>query len=715
MTRRNLQGSILFMLGFAGAAGCGDAGGIRSPGAPVVVISIDTLRADHLPAWGYTSVATPHLDGLAQDGIRFANAYAQVPLTLPSHASLLSGLLPPEAGVRSNLGYVFDGSAHATLAGMLRPAGYTSGAAVSAYVLRRDSGLARDFDLWDDAMEVHEAATLGALQRPGDEAATAALRFVVGAGSKPAFAFLHLFEPHTPYEPPEPFKSRYPASPYDGEIAAADAIVGRFLDALRQRGLYQRALIVLLSDHGEGLGEHGEREHGVLLYRETLHVPLVLKLPGGKRAGEIVEAPVALVDVVPTVLQVIGVAPPPGLAGRSLLDASPRARRVYSETMYPRVHLGWSGLRSLIDERFHFIEGPDPELYNVATDPGELRNLRDSERRELSARRDELAAMPLRLERAAPASAEEMARLQALGYLGGAAPADGPLLDPKQHLAVLEDVQQVFALNAGRRYGDAAALCRRILLDYPGLVDVHVQLAANLRHLGRFEEALAAFHEAARRSPALVEPLALEIGKLELDQGHLDAATENARLALAANPLEAHLLLGGVASARGDLATAEREARAAIGSADHPRLPGLLLLARVLVDRGRFGEALAAIEQAAARVATGASPPVATLEAARGDALARLGRAAEAESAFRREIEQFPGSTEAYTRLAVLLAAQRRFGEIEPLLDRMVEAVPAPAVCLAAAQTMLDLGNRQAAARYREQARRLRGMIERER
>jgi tetratricopeptide (TPR) repeat protein len=318
--------------------------------------------------------------------------------------------------------------------------------------------------------------------------------------------------------------------------------------------------------------------------------------------------------------------------------------------------------------------------------------------------------MPLRFERAAPASAEEVARLQALGYLGGSgAETSGPLLDPKAHLAVLDQMQRVLALNSERHYAEAAELCRTILRAYPDMVDAYVQLAANLHRLGRGDEALTTFQEAARRSPALRDALALEVGKLELDRGNLDRALENAKLAVAANPLEAHLLLGGIAVAKGDLETAEHEARSAIGDPAHPRVPALLLLAGVLADRGRLEESLSTIDQAASRVTSGASPPVATLESTRGDTLARLGRKDEAEAAFRREIEQFPNSTQAYTRLAVLLAAQHRFPEIEPLLDRMIDAVPAPSTCLLAEKTVADLGNREAAARYRARANALRG------
>ncbi len=679
------------------------------PGAPVVLISIDTLRADRLPGWGYGGVATPAIDALAAEGVLFENAYAQVPLTFPSHASLLSGLLPPQAGVRSNVGYVFDAAAHPTLPGALRAQGYKTGAAVSAYVLRRETGLGRDFDAYDDAVQVEESVTLGELQRPGDAAARAALAWLDAQGEgAPFFLLLHLFEPHTPYAPPEPFRSRY-RDAYVGEVAAADAIVGRFLDELRRRRRYDQSLIVLLSDHGEGLGDHGEKEHGVLLYRETLHVPLILKLPGGRRGGARVAAPVALVDIFPTVCSALSVACPAGLAGRSLLGGAAdhaAARQIYSESLYARIHLGWSELRSLVDERYHYISGPDPELYDIAADPRETRNLRDQARRELREREAELAAIPLQLDAPAPVDAEEAARLAALGYLGSvAAEPSGPRRDPKQHVRKLESVGRAHELTQEGRLLEAVELCREILREYPELVDVHTQLAATLRHLGRHDESLAAYREAIRLAPAMRDSLAVEIGKLELDRGRLEQAELNARQALAAYPLEAQLLFAGVELARGDLTAAESAARQAVGEASNPRLAALVFLARVLVEERRLPEALAAVENAAARIAAGDARPLPTLEATRGDVLARLGRAAEAETAFRREIELFPRTTEAYVRLSILLAEQRRFDEIEPTLEAMVRAVPAPRTSGLAAQTLEDLGNVGAAADFRRRAR----------
>ncbi len=309
---------VLILLGAVGAAAC-RRDGLTAPGAPVVLISVDTLRADHLPAYGYANVQTPNLDALRKDSVLFANAYSHVPLTLPSHVTLFTGLLPPQNGVRDNLGYAL-GPGPATIASTLKAAGYATGGAVSSVVLSHATGVSRGFDFWEDDVEPTRVnQSLSRVQRGGDETERLLAGWIGShaSGKGRVFAFLHLFEPHAPYEPPEPYKSRY-ALPYDGEIARADEIVGRLIAFLKERGLYDKALVVFLSDHGEGLNDHGEDEHGVLLYREEIHVPLFVKFPGARRAGESVQSPVALTDVFPTIAEVAGVPAPPGLAGRSL-------------------------------------------------------------------------------------------------------------------------------------------------------------------------------------------------------------------------------------------------------------------------------------------------------------------------------------------------------------------------------------------------------------
>ncbi|HVS31857.1 MAG TPA: sulfatase-like hydrolase/transferase [Thermoanaerobaculia bacterium] len=663
---------------------------------PIILISIDTLRADRLAAYGSNRVATPAIDRLAADGIVFENAYAQAPLTLPSHASMLTGKLPYQTGVRSNIGYRLD-AATPSLPKLLAARGYTTGGAISAYVLRGETGIGPMFDFYDDSLEVFESASLGALQRNGDETVRAALGWLDGVRDKPPFLFLHLFEPHTPYEAVEPFKSRY-SDPYDAEIATVDAILERFLGELRRRDLYDRALIVLTSDHGEGLGDHGEAEHGVLLYREVLHVPLILKLPKGEWRGKRVTAPAGLTDLLPTLAAAVGAKVPDGLEGVSLIDlATGRAtpdRSIYSETMYPRLHLGWSELRSLTDARHHFIESPDSELFDVVADPAEKRNIREDRRREYRALADQLRSMPLNLTVQSNADPEEMARLAALGYLSGQASAgDGPRRNPRDHIGVLARVQQTFVLNQQGRYRESIELCREILGDYPDLVDVYNQLAGNLRRLGRLQEARDTYREAIRRSPQLVDSLAIEVAKVELDLGDLKAAELNAQQAMKLNPAEAHLIIAAVAMKQRDFQKAEREARLALDREDRPRVPALILLARILVEQGRLNDALAAADRAATRIREDGAAVVPTLASTRGDILARMGRIAEAETALREEIARFPTTTDAYVRLALLYASQRRFQEITPTLEAMVKASPTPAAYALAARAMSDFGN----------------------
>jgi arylsulfatase A-like enzyme/tetratricopeptide (TPR) repeat protein len=715
-----LSRTVIILLACVVLVSCGkEKRAATYTGAPVILISIDTLRADRLPAWGYELVDTPAIDRLAADGIVFENAYAQVPLTLPSHASLFTGRFPYEIDVRSNIGYRLEAEAGSTLPELLAERGYATGGAISAYVLRAETGMGSLFDAYDDSLEVWESATLGALQREGDETVRAALGWLDGVAAKPFFLFLHLFEPHTPYEPVEPFRSLY-SDPYDGEIATVDAVVGRFLAELDRRGLYEDSLIVLISDHGEGLGDHGEAEHGVLLYREAIHVPLILKLPGQDLSGRRVTAPVQLVDVLPTVTAAVGAATPSGLPGTSLIDLAlgkgPDDRAIYSETLYPRLHLGWSELRALTDARHHFIESPVSELYDIVEDPRQTRNLRDERRREGHRLATTLAEIPLNLVEPGAADSEEMARLAALGYLSGpASDSDGPRRNPVDHIEVLSRVKQTFVLNEQQRYRESIELCREILRDYPDLVDVHMQLAGNLRRLGRLDEALETYKEAIRRSPQLVDALAVEIAKLELDRGDLHAAELNAQQAMKLNPAEAHLLLAAVALARGDESTAEREARMALGLDDRPRIPALILLARILVEQGRLDEALEVANRAVARVREDGAPPVRTLASTRGDILARMGRAEEAEAAFREEIARFPSTNDAYVNLAVLLASQRRFAEIEPTLEAMVVASPWPATHQLAAQAMEDLGNQQGARDFRRRGERLAAELRRER
>jgi tetratricopeptide (TPR) repeat protein len=677
----------------ASGVGCGRAPHPTFPGAPVVLISIDTLRADHLPAYGYAGVATPAIDALRRDAILYENAYAHCPLTLPSHVSLLTGFLPTAHGVRDNLGFRLDPRVHPTLAARLKARGYGTGAAVSAFVLRGATGLGGSFDFYDDAMAAtHDGDALGEVQRPGAETAERLLRWLEGQGSsRPPFLFLHLYEPHAPYEPPAAFRARS-ASAYDGEIAAADAVVGEFLDRLRRDGLYDRSIVILVSDHGEGLMEHGERHHGILLYRWALHVPLLVKLPGRERAGEVVRAPVGLVDVVPTVVRLLGLPAGEELAGRSLLAGDRPRRRIYAETYYPRFHLGWSELRSLVDERHQLIDGPRPELYDVVHDPGELRDLAAVEGATARSMKTEIGRYPPGLLAPGPLDPGVRERLAALGYLGGgaAAPPGVPLPNPRDEIHEMEEVEAAFRLAKG---DDAAAVgaFRRLLARNPRQLDVRLGLAEALARLGRYEEAAEAYRRALATAPAMSGEIGLALARVSLLLGRLDDVEAQARAGMSVNPARAHELLAWSALGRNEVHRAETEARLALGL--DPTAPGAALaLAEVHVRRSRLREALAVLDRARGGGSSGPGLPVRGLELARGDVLARLGRNGEAEAAFRAEIAAFPRNAEAYARLAIVYALEgHRKAEVARLLRSMQQASPGPEGARLAARTLASL------------------------
>ncbi|HSB60968.1 MAG TPA: sulfatase, partial [Vicinamibacteria bacterium] len=400
---------------------CGREPALTWPDAPVVIVSIDTLRADHLPVYGYAAGATPRLDALAREAVVFEDAYSHSPLTLPSHVSLFTGLLPLHHGVRDNIGFRLKPEAP-TLASRLKAAGWRTGGAVSAFVLRGETGIGRGFEFYEDALTTRGGEeSLSAMQRDGALAVEALTAWLARPGGVRALAFLHLYEPHSPHAPPERHR-RHPL-PYDGEIAYADELLGRFLDALKAGGVYERALVAVTSDHGEGLGDHGEQEHGIFLYREALRVPLLLRLPGGARGGTRVAGAVGLADLAPTLLDLLG-QPRAGMDGASLRPAlsSGRAepRPVYAETMYPRYHFGWSELYSATGPRYRYIRAPRPELYDLAEDPRETRNLAARLPSAAAPMADwlegRLAGAALGAPEAVPDEVRE--RLAALGYLG---------------------------------------------------------------------------------------------------------------------------------------------------------------------------------------------------------------------------------------------------------------------------------------------------------
>ena len=677
------------------------------PDAPVILISIDTLRADRLPLYGYTKIETPFLDRFSKDAWFFENAYSPCPMTLPSHTTMLTGMLPPEHGVRNNIGFTFDGTAHMSLPRLLKQRGYATGAAVSSYVLRSETGLGALFDFYEDSFDTTPGIQSVNYQRSGDKTAALAERWIGENAGKPFFFLLHIYEPHVPYDPPEPFLSRYGAT-YDGEVATADAIVGAFLDNLKKLGVYDRAIVIVTSDHGEGLGQHGEQQHSIFLYREAIKVPLLVKLPASSGASSRVAAPVQLSDILPTVTAALGLPAPKEASGTSLFvagAAGAAGRTIYGETLFPRLQLGWSDLYSVIDGRYQYIQGPRPELYDMAADPREEHDLAGSDPATVTRLARELHRFPAGSAKPASVDQETMRRLSSLGYLGNL--RDGgsgaKLPNPADNLPALRRMEEAWHLASQGRVPEAIEILRASVRENPAMFDAWVKLGELLSEAGRDDEAAAAYRQALDRSPVLLPDISLELGFVELRRRRFDEAERLARASLATLPSRAHELLADVALARGDLAAAESEARAAAASRN-PQASAILVLAEVKLRAGKPAEALQVVENAQALAAEKRLGSVYNLEFLRGDALARMNRLEEAEAAFRAEIRAFPAHSEPYANLAVIRFMKGDRPELDKLLNEMVRANPSPRSYLLAANTLDAVGEKQKAAAFRNRS-----------
>jgi arylsulfatase A-like enzyme/cytochrome c-type biogenesis protein CcmH/NrfG len=506
-------------------------------GANVLLITVDTLRADHVGAYGSTRGVTPTLDRFAAEGLRFANAYAHVPLTLPSHASLMTGSYPTRTGVHDS-GTFRLSERSPSLATALKDAGYRTAAFVGAFVLDARFGLNRGFDVYDDRM-LGSSADLELVQRSAEQVLAPALEWITAPGTaapspqspvpSPWFVWIHLYDPHEPYAPPEPYRTRFAADPYGGEIAYADAALGDFLARIRAAGALTNTLVVFASDHGESLGEHGERTHGLFAYDATLRVPLVMWAPSAIRTAVFDEA-TRLVDVAPTVLDLLGAAALTNVDGRSVRPFLGAERPFddqgsYFEALNANLTRNWAPLTGLLRGRQKLIDLPVPELYDLAADPGEQRNLYASQRdraRDLEGRLDAItkSASP-----SAPSAidADAQARLRSLGYVvGSVAPkrtytaAD----DPKRlvHLnAALDDAAAMWARGDGAR---AIETLRAVVRERPDLTVAYDRLAFMLRASGRVTDAVAALDDAARGGHA-DRPLLRSLGAMLRDAGDL--------------------------------------------------------------------------------------------------------------------------------------------------------------------------------------------------
>ncbi len=654
--------------------------------ANVLLVTLDTVRADRVGCYGARGVETPALDRLAREGVRFAQASSPVPLTLPAHASILTGLLPPAHGLRNNgAGALPDGPP--TLATTLAAAGYRTAAFVGSFVLDRRFGLARGFERYDDAIPRGSgAAPALEAERRGDAVVDGALAWLeaerTAKDARPFFLWVHLYDAHAPYEPPSPFRERHAGRPYEGEVAFADAQVGRLLDALDRLAFAATTVVAVTADHGEALGEHGELTHGFFLYEPTLRVPLLLRAPGTLPAGKLIATPVGLVDLAPTVAALAGARFAPGqssenaaaaqaaLAGRDLsaqlrAGAEPPPADLYAETHYPEV-FGWSRLAALRRRDRKYIDAPYSELYDLRRDPGERRNLAraggeigppggerlgavlPSIRWDHAKETRGFAARIATLERAAvepaPAAAADAAtreRLASLGY--AAAPprrpaAPGPRgADPKARLPLFRRYERAHNGLREGRVAEATAELGRLVAADPGNPVFRGELAKAAREAGDLERAVALYRETTAAAPDDSQAWYNLAATLQ-EAGRAAEAARASREALRLDPgqPEAHNALGRALLAAGDAAAAHREFALAV-ELDPRNAPALNNL---------------------------------------GNALRAMGRLEEAETAYRQALAAAPGYAEAMNGLGTLAVARDRPAAALPLFEHALALAP---------------------------------------
>lgn len=495
----------------------------------VLLVTLDTTRADRIGCYRYDRAATPALDALAARGVLFERAYATAPLTLPSHATILTGLNPPEHGIHTN-GRNSLGTEIPTLATILSEQGYATGAFVGAFVLHSQFGLARGFDTYDERFSRDHAEQEDELHqnRPGNEVVDAALAWLNGRESRPFFCWVHLYDPHFQYDPhADQFGDRYQNDPYDGEIAFVDLQLQRLWDFLRRRKLEEKTLVVVVGDHGEGLGDHGERTHCYMLYNSTLHVPLIIAPPALPAARRVPE-PVSLVDLLPTILEATGHRTPATASGRSLKPAfagEPLLPGVcYAETDEPYLAARCQTLQCLITDRWKYIRTPRHELYDLSDDPAEMNNLAAAQPDQLGIMERQLAEMEERMERreapAAQLSSREERAMAGLGYVGGQAvvnaDSDEPLPDTKDMLPYFNLCDDALKEMTFKNYAAAEKILRPVVEAAPNYFEARCSLGVCLYHQRRFREAGDVFQAALERgAPPITVNIQLGLSRLE--------------------------------------------------------------------------------------------------------------------------------------------------------------------------------------------------------
>jgi arylsulfatase A-like enzyme/tetratricopeptide (TPR) repeat protein len=691
----------------------------------VLLISLDTVRPDHLGCYGYGLVETPNIDGLAREGVIFTDALASVPLTLPSHTSMLTGLYPLSHGVRDNGLYTASGQI-TTLAEVLRADGYSTGAFIGSFILDSRFGLDQGFDVYDDDMEGDRPQ--GQFEHPertADAVTESACEWLKTA-EEPFFGFVHYYDPHAPYEPPPPYSTSYAGRLYDGEIAYTDRSLGRILELLKERGVYDNTMIIVASDHGEGLGEHEETGHGKLIYDSTIKVALIWRVPGRSgQASEIltpaeIGVPVGLVDLFPTVLELVGAEAADAVDGRSLLPLMQGenlpSRFYYMESLHPYLGYRWAPLRGVRFREWKYILAPGPELYKTSNDPGELNNLISvfpETAVELKAQLANLVSMEKEsADTAGPElSYEETRKLRALGYVSGSRrpiPAGiepqgadpkrmiGPYehyvgraiaaLDEKDIDTALENLHDYAEMDPGNPkvylllgqalteagdYSKAEAALRRLAEIDPGNLPDFITLGAEAERQGQADKADFLYRMGLKISPD-TPGLLTAIGASLLQQGLVDSAITVFRHALEKDPEDrvAAVNLGRAYLQRGETGEALQQFHGALSA--HPEDPDALIgVVSVYVQAGRSDSVIKYLEQLSS-----VTPDDVQVLKNLGIAYREKGMLDKSEEAFERACELDPENVQFMLRLAVVKAESGQTQEAEKILRHILELQP---------------------------------------
>jgi arylsulfatase A-like enzyme/Tfp pilus assembly protein PilF len=636
---------------------------------PVILVSIDSLRADRLPAYGYAPGRTPAIDSLAADGVVFERAYSHVPQTLPAHAALLTGRLPFETGVRDSAGDVVPDSER-LLAEMLSDRDFATGGVVSSYLLRAETGVDQGFDFFDAELPAHGDAY--SLRRDGMESVRVAERWLASAGTTRAFLFVHVDDPRALGDAPDRLSD---LAPYDARVTQADEAVGHLVRYLKTHQLYDQSTVILVADHGEGLGDHGEQRHGLFVYDETVRVPLIIKPAAGTGAGRRIQAPVQHIDLVPTILDLAKAPRPGNLRGRSLTplfdgsESLPPAP-IYAESMFGATHFTWAELTSVVDDGYRYIRAPREELYDLAADPDERENLATSKPDVAARLRATLGRFLRDADRTQgePRSTpeKEVARYETLGYVGEpSVHFVGPRehVDPKDRWQLVEQYRRAIDLAASEEWNGAIEAFRALLKQEPLMIDAWLRLARVATLSERHDLAADAYKRVVQHEPANIEAQLAAAASLlrakkydearQLAQRAGDAMDETPARSLA------HELLARVALARRQYELARTEAELA-ENAD-PRRPVVAYVdGRIAFDEQRYLDAVERFDPLLTSVEDPKLPAIGDLRLHAAEALVHVGRLDDAEQLLQLELAAAPLNARARGGLAAVEAARKR-------------------------------------------------------